>query len=169
MVDAIKALQAAGVTPSQVSLNLLGCTAGAAPTCTGGLIFNPPSGTTTGYSSTFPNVNRNDNGIGKMDYAINSKHRISGMLWIGYYEAFGQDHPTVNPLFGSGIFIRSWSNVENWIWTPSSTVVNEFRFGYDRLTQGFTVGDEAIIPDGSTLALRALLPVAARAIPSIRA
>jgi hypothetical protein len=151
MVDAIKALQAAGVTPSQVSLNLLGCTAGAAPTCTGGLIFNPPSGTTTGYSSTFPNVNRNDNGIGKMDYAINSKHRISGMFWTGYYAAFGQDHPTVNPLWGSGIFIRSLSTVENWIWTPSSTVVNEFRFGYDRLTQGFTVGDGNIIPDGSTL------------------
>ena len=71
------------------------------------------------------------------------------MLWVGYYEAFGQDHPTVNPLWGSGIFIRSWSNVENWIWTPSSTVVNEFRFGYDRLTQGFSIGDQSIIPDGS--------------------
>jgi hypothetical protein len=150
MVDAIKALQAAGVTPSQVSLNLLGCTAGAAPACTGGLILNAPSNS-TGYSSTFPNVNRNDNGIGKVDYAINSKHRISGMFWTGYYAAFGQDHPTVNPLWGSGIFIRSLSTVENWIWTPSSTVVNEFRFGYDRLTQGFTVGDGNIIPDGSTL------------------
>src|SRR5713226_5453162 len=31
MVDAIKALQAAGVTPSPISLKLLGCTAGAAP------------------------------------------------------------------------------------------------------------------------------------------
>ena len=136
---------------SPVSLKLLGCAvraSAAATTCTGGLILNAPANT-TGYASTFPNVNRSDNGIGKIDYNINSKHRISGMLWTGFYEANGQDHPTVNPLFASGIFIRSWSTVENWIWTPSSNVVNEFRFGYDRLSQGFTIGDEGIIPDGS--------------------
>jgi hypothetical protein len=156
MVDAINgvASNGGGFNPallSPISLKLLGCTVGttaAATTCTGGLILNAPANTNS-YASTFPNVNRSDNGISKIDYAINSKHRISGMLWIGYYEAFGQDHPTVNPLWGSGIFIRSWSNVENWIWTPSSTVVNEFRFGYDRLTQGFTIGDQGIIPDGS--------------------
>ena len=165
MPDAITAIQKAGGTSlcsstsgptclSEASLNLLGCSGTPSQvgsySCTGGLIFNP-SASTTNYSSTFPNVNRNDNGIGKMDYAINSKHRISGMFWTGYYAAFGQDHPTVNPMWGSGIFIRSLSTVENWIWTPSSTVVNEVRFGYDRLTQGFTVGDGNIIPDGSTL------------------
>jgi hypothetical protein len=165
MPDAIKAIQSAGgnkicngtngpVCLSEASLDMLGCSATTPGTgayaCTGGLISNPPANT-TGYSSTFPNVNRNDNGIGKMDYAINSKHRISGMLWTGWYQAFGQDHPTVNPLFGSGIYEKAWSTVESWIWTPSSTVVNEVRFGYDRLTQGFTVGDGKIIPDGSTL------------------
>ncbi len=152
MVDAIQAMQATGVARSTISENLLGCTEPTplTATCTGGLILNPPSNGTS-YASTFPNVNRNDNGIGKMDYAINSKNRISGMFWTGYYAAFGQDHPTVNPLWGSGIFIRSMSTVENWIWNPSSNVVNEFRFGYDRLTQGFTIGDQGIIPDGSTL------------------
>jgi hypothetical protein len=164
MPDAITAIQnAAGyaglcngtngpVCLSPASLNMLGCsgtpaTAGSY-SCTGGLILNAPS-TSTGYASTFPNVNRNDNGIGKIDYVVNSKHRISGMFWTGYYLANGQDHPTVNPLFSSGIFIRSLSTVENWIWTPSSNVVNEVRFGYDRLTQGFTVHDQSIIPDGS--------------------
>ncbi|HEV2522987.1 MAG TPA: carboxypeptidase regulatory-like domain-containing protein [Candidatus Acidoferrales bacterium] len=164
MPDAINAIQSNSsykglcngtngpVCLSQGSLNLLGCTG--TPTtvgsysCTGGLISNPPSNT-TGYASTFPNVNRNDNGITKLDYVINSKNRIAGMLWVGYYEATGQDHPTVNPLFASGIFIRSWSNVESWIWTPSSTVVNEVRFGYDRETQGFTIGDANFIPDGT--------------------
>src|ERR1700730_71009 len=122
MPDAITALQKTGGYTglcsgtngpnclSQASLNLLGCTGtpsvAGSYSCTGGLILNAPSNTTS-YASTFPNVNRNDNGITKIDYAINSKHRISGMLWIGYYEATGQDHPTVNPLFASGIFIRS--------------------------------------------------------------
>jgi hypothetical protein len=149
MVDAIQALQAHAVARSLVSENLLGCTEPTAltATCTGGLISNPNANSIS-YASTFPNVNRSDNGIGKMDYVINSKHRISGMFWTGYYAATGQDHPTVNPLFGSGFYIRSLSTVGNWIWTPSSTVVNEFRFGYDRLTNGATVNDEAVIPDG---------------------
>jgi len=140
---------------SQASLNLLGCSvpAGASPntgtySCTGGLISNPPSNT-TGYASTFPNVNRNDNGIGKLDYVINSKHRITGMLWTGFYEATGQDHPTANQLWASGIYERSWTTVESWIWTPSSSMVNEFRFGYDRTTQGFTIGDQKFSPDGT--------------------
>ncbi len=151
MVDAINALKAANVPLSQVSLNLLGCTTGAAPAntaCTGGLIFNS-NATSLNYTSTFPNVNSSDNGIGKIDYVINSKHRISGMFWTGYYLGTGQDHPTVNPLFKSEFIIHSLSTVENWIWTPSSTVVNEFRFGYDRLTNNAAIGDEGIIPDGS--------------------
>src|SRR5258708_96134 len=84
-----------------------------------------------------------------MDYIINSKHRISGMLCTGAYSAFGQDHATTSLLFGSGITIRAWSSVESWIWTPSSTVVNEFRFGHNRVSQGFTIGDSGYIADGS--------------------
>ena len=163
MPDAIKAIQNspgyAGlctgsngpVCLSQASLNLLGCSIVPPATsysCTGGLISNPPSNT-IGYASTFPNINRNDNGIGKLDYVINSKNRIAGMLWTGFYEATGQDHPTANSLWASGIYERSWTTVESWIWTPSSTVVNEVRFGYDRTTQGFTIGDQNFIPDGT--------------------
>src|SRR5882762_4586318 len=150
MVDAIQALQAAKISRSLVSEELLGCTEPTATTatCTGGLYANAGANTTN-YPSTFPNTNRSDNGIAKIDYTINSKHRISGMMWTGAYAATGQDHPIVNALFGSGIKIRSWSTVESWIWTPSSTVVNEFRFGYNRVGQGFTVGDSGIIPDGT--------------------
>ena len=137
---------------SQASLNLLGCTGtpltAGSYSCAGGLIVNPPSNS-TGYASTFPNINRNDNGIGKIDYVINSKHRIAGMLWTGFYGATGQDHPTANPLWASGIYERSWSTVESWIWTPSSTVVNQVLFGYDRTTQGFTIGDQNFKPDGT--------------------
>src|SRR6202521_5040868 len=150
MVDAIKALQAAGVTPSPVSLKMLGCTApaGAAPNCTGGL-FAGAVANSINYTSTFPNINVSDNGIGKIDYILNTKHRISGMLWTGAYSATGQDHPIVNALFNTGITVRSWSSVENWIWIPTSTVVNEARFGYNRGGQTFTVGDSGFKADGS--------------------
>jgi hypothetical protein len=163
MVDAIGALQAAGFNQlcsstvttsclSSPSLNLLGCsgtpaTAGSY-TCTGGLYANAPANNNN-YPSTFPNRNVTDNGIAKVDYTINSKHRISGMFWTGDYRATGQDHPIVNNLFNTGISVISRTAVGNWIWTPSSTLVNEFRIGYDSVTQGFTVGDQNIIPDGS--------------------
>jgi len=94
MVDAIQGLQARGVARSLVSENLLGCTEPTAltATCTGGLIFNA-NANSLNYTSTFPNVNRSDNGIGKIDYVVNSKHRISGMFWTGHYLGTGQDHP----------------------------------------------------------------------------
>jgi len=163
MVDAIGALQAAGFNQlcsssvttkclSSPSLDLLGCsgtpaTAGSY-TCTGGLYANAPANNNN-YPSTFPNQNVTDNGIAKIDYSINSKHRISGMFWTGDYRATGQDHPIVNNLFNTGISVVSRTVVGNWIWTPTSTLVNEFRIGYDSVSQGFTVGDQKIIPDGT--------------------
>jgi len=163
MVDAIGALQAAGFNQlcsstvttkclSSPSLDLLGCsgtpaTAGSYA-CTGGLYANAPSNNNN-YPSTFPNQNVTDNGIAKIDYTINSKHRISGMFWTGDYRATGQDHPIVNNLFNTGISVVSRTAVGNWIWTPSSTLVNELRFGYDSVSQGFTIGDQNIVPDGS--------------------
>ena len=53
--------------------------------------------------------------IAKIDYAINSKHRINGMLWTGAYSATGQDHAIPNALWETGITIRTWTTVENWI------------------------------------------------------
>src|SRR3989475_4375740 len=58
MVDAINALQTAGVPLSPVSLKLFGCTTGPVA-CTGGLIQNAPANT-TGYLSAFPNNNTSD-------------------------------------------------------------------------------------------------------------
>ena len=156
MADAIAALQNARAPRSTVSEKLLGCT-GDTPlditgtlipvTCTGGLL--PSAANSTSFTSTFPNNNVSDNGIAKIDYAINSKHRINGMMWVGNYTANGQDHPIPSALWETGITIRTWTTVENWIWTPSSNVVNEARFGYDRGGQAFTIGDSGYVSDGS--------------------
>ena len=149
MVDAIRALQSVGVPLSPVSLKLLGCTAGAAPSCTGGLLQGAAAANTINFLSSFPNNNVSDNGIAKIDYAINSKHRIGGMFWIGNYTALGQDHPIASALWDTGIYERPMTTVENWIWTPSSSVVNEFRLGYNRGGQVFTIADQGVPADGS--------------------
>ncbi len=120
---------------STVSKNLTGCTPGATPSatvCNGG--FFPNNGASNAYLSTFPNSNQSDNGIGKIDYHINDKNSLNGLLAIGKYDAVGEDHPYINSIFLNTFPIKVWTNTENWIYTPSSTVVNEVRFGYDRVT-----------------------------------
>jgi hypothetical protein len=142
-VDAITALQKAGVTPNPVSLKLFGCTAGAAPSCTGGLIEGA-SPTSTTYVSTFPNTNASDNGIAKIDYRINDKHMINGVFLIGNYLANGEDHPITNHTFQNGNPLRTYTITSNWVWTASSRVVNEARFGYNKVYF-------ALIPDDASL------------------
>jgi hypothetical protein len=149
MVDALNALQSAGVKPSPVSLKLLGCTLG--PTaCTGGVIQGALPNTTT-YASTFPTSNTSDNGVAKIDYNISSKHRLSGMVWIGNYLGDGNDHGFVSPAFNLQAVVRATNIVANWIWTPSSRLVNEARFGYNRVNFFQNIDDGSIPADGSGL------------------
>jgi hypothetical protein len=149
MVDAINALTKATVPVSSVSRNIMGCSDPAAGpvTCTGGLIQNAPA-TSTGYLSSFPNTNTSDNGVAKIDYRINGKHMLNGMFWYGHYNGVGEDHAMVNPAFDDTVSVRNWTYVFNWIWTPSSTVVNELRFGYSRNTQKLDPFDQNIVADG---------------------
>jgi hypothetical protein len=150
MVDAIIGDQKAGVPISPVSLALLGCPSGtltAASTCTGGVIQNAAASTTS-YLSIFPNDNVSDNGIGKLDYHINSKNQLTGLLFIGNYTGIGEDHGQVDAAFTNTMPIRVWTSVANWIWTPNSRWVNEARLGYDRMSFFFKNTDANIPADG---------------------
>jgi hypothetical protein len=142
MVDAISALQTAGITPSAVSLKLAGCTAGGTPTCTGNLF--PNTGTSTNFLSTFPTINTSDNGVGKLDYHMNDKNSFNGMFFYGHYNAVGEDHAFVNQLAEDNTPIRAMSITASWVYTPSSTVVNEARFGYDRVSFNFVNVDVGV-------------------------
>jgi len=147
MVDAISALQAKGVPISPLSLKILGCTAGAAPSCTGGYIQNAPSGSTS-YVSTLPIANTSDNGIGKIDYHINSKHTINGMLYKSNYSSLGADFPMVNAAWGNTVLEPAWTTSGNWIWTARSDLVNDFRMGYNRFGFFFLPADSGVLADG---------------------
>jgi hypothetical protein len=149
MVDAINALKAAKVPVSAVSLNLLGCS-GTSVACTGGLIQGA-SATTTSYTSTFPNNNVSDNGIVKIDYRINDKHMVNAMFWDGKYDGLGEDHAQVSQAFEIPIPITTRTLIANWIWTATSSLVNEVRFGYNYVSFYQGVGDGNILADGSGL------------------
>jgi hypothetical protein len=107
--------------------------------CQGG--FWPQGQTTTAFLSTFPNVNQSDNGIGKIDYHVNDQNTISGFLGISRYNAIGEDHPYINSIFENGFPISTWTATANWIYTPNSSMVNEVRVGYDRMTISQTSAD----------------------------
>jgi hypothetical protein len=137
MVDAIQALQAAGLPRSAVSKHLAGCTepTAATATCTGGLF--PNLGTQTSFLSTFPTSNQSDNGVAKIDYHPNDKSTINGMFFLGNYTATGEDHPFAQIQSTDTAPIRTWSDTAGWVYTPNSNVVNEMRFGYNRISFDF--------------------------------
>jgi hypothetical protein len=147
---------------SPVSLKILGCTptAGVAGpySCTGGLLQNAPSDTTN-YLSTFPNNNVSNNYLAKIDYAINDKNRINGMLLTGHYTALGEDHAATNANWGDNVVQTTWTISGDWVYTPSSRIVNEARFGYDRTTFLFDPADANVKPDGSGLTGGAGYPI----------
>ncbi len=146
MVDAITTLQGMDIPISTVTLGLTGCTTGVAPACTGGFFPNNPSQGQTGYVSNFPNTNDSNNGIAKMDYHINDKNTISGLLSISNYLGNGEDHPFINSLFEDSFTLRTYTTSGNWIWTPSSNLVNEVRVGYNRMSF-FQINDDAGVTD----------------------
>ena len=157
MVDAINALKVAGVTPSTVSLKL------ACPNAIGQTLplaanfacippsFSWPSQpfNTTGFTAFFPNSNVTDNGIAKIDYHINTKNTINGMFMDSSYTGDGMDHPFVNSIFRDTNIDRTYTGSGDWVWTPNSRLVNDARFGYDKVTFNFLTDDGTIKADGA--------------------
>jgi len=153
MVDAIIALQNAtpAVPVSPVSLALAGCPSGTLTTasaCTGGFWPNNPRRSTS-FIATFPNTNVTDNGVAKFDYHINSKHSLNGMLFIGNYTGDGMDHPFVNKIFEDTNLDRTYTIGADWVYAASSRLVNDARFGYDRVWFNFLTDDGTRLADGS--------------------
>jgi hypothetical protein len=147
MVDAIRALQAAGITVSPVSLALTGCNASATPTCTGGL-FPSNTGTSPGYNAPWPNQNVSDNGVAKIDYHINSKHVLNGSVLISDYTGDGIDHPILNNSMRDTFLAQTRTVGINEVWAANSHLVNDFRFAYNRVYAPFINDDIGLLADG---------------------
>jgi len=134
--DAEAALTAAGVPISTISTKLLA--------------LYPANATNSPNASFgFPNTDRTDNGIAKIDYHINDRNTLSGMLFVSDYFGVGEDRAYANKAFLTVIPMRDWANNYSWIWTPNSRWVNEARFGFNRMTQNITNGDSGVLANGT--------------------
>ncbi len=163
-IQCLPPLQAAGATQlcappgittsclSPVSLALAGCTGTVTTvgsyTCTGSPFI--PANTRQGgfagtsFISNLPNTNNTDNGVGKIDYHMNDKNTISGLFITGDYVGNGEDHPFVSTAFLDNFLIKTYTASGTWDYTPNSTMVNEVRFGYNRLEYSITSGDQTL-------------------------
>src|SRR3984957_8952394 len=143
--NAIDDLLANGQTISPASLLISGCNvAGAGATATvtcNGTGFPTNNTQSINVVQGFPNNVGVDNAIGKVDYNVNQRNSISGMYFYGNNNGTVEDFPELQSNWGSKIHTRAQVVGGNWIWTPGSRWVNEFRAGYNRLYQPTLPGD----------------------------
>ncbi len=136
--DAIADLQAGGIPVSPASLTIAGCTISG--TCDGsGFPLNNTQ--SIAIPNGFNNNVHVDNFVGKVDYRLNDRNSISGTYFFGNNSGTVEDFPELQDRWRSKIHTRAQVVGGNWIWTPSSRWVNEFRAGYNRLYQPTLPGD----------------------------
>jgi hypothetical protein len=148
--DAIAALQGMGIPISPASLKIAGCTLGAPVTCNGsGFPLNNgtnPQGPTAVING-FPNSVSANNAIAKIDYQLNSRNSLNGMYFYGNNNGTVEDFPELQPKWLTLIHTRAQVAGISWIWVGSSNLVNEARFGYNRLNQPTYNGDHTVNPE----------------------
>ena len=142
--DALADMVGKGITPSQLSMNLAGCGSLDATALTGlsasqiaagcsvsTSVFN--NGTDLGeVNLSFPTVGGSTNYMGKVDYRANDRHTFNGTYFSGHGTSLAW-RETTQPYWRVNAKIRSYMARGVWIWTPTTSLLSEARFGYNRL------------------------------------
>ena len=91
--------------------------------------------------------NQQDNGVAKVDFHPDEKNSLNGMYFYGTGggiwndAAYQSGAPWMSNLHGTA---QMGSGA--WTWTPNSTLVNEFRVGYDHFNQVYVSVDHTVSP-----------------------
>jgi hypothetical protein len=141
-IPAAEAALATNKVPlSQLSLNLIP-------------LFGTTSTSSAQEFTTFPDTNKSNNVLGKVDYSINAHNTLSGSYFFGNDRAVTQDISfTTQPYWLSTFDIRTQTASGQWTWTPNSRWVNEVRAGFVRYTRGLTPLDYNV-PARNTVSTR---------------
>ena len=108
------------------------------------LPFNPGPNTTLNLD--YNNLNREDNGIVKLDYHLSDKHTLVGSYFAGDSVQTEEDVTVLNPLFLSQAYTRAQVIGGGWIWAPNAKLTNQFHIGYNRFSQQVVVADHGLNP-----------------------
>jgi outer membrane receptor protein involved in Fe transport len=140
LLDACNALTTA---PKDLSLKLAGLTYGGPGLCAkdpnNAGVFQDGSSTSflvlpTGHSTL-------DNVLGKVDYHLSDKHAVSGEYFLGNYTGLGPQGAVVHPYWETNTHSRVQIAGAHWTYVPNSTIVNEVRWGLNRVYQPTYPGD----------------------------
>ena len=142
--DAIASLRSRGISVNPLSANLLGTGSftgnGSFPGLFPGNDGTNPAGPTQ-INAGFPNINRMDNFIVKVDYHLNDKNNISGRYFFGDSLQTEQDITVLRPEWRSTSDLNAQVVGVNWVWARNERWVNEARFGYNRFWQAILTAD----------------------------
>ncbi len=106
--------------------------------------FNPANPTLVPFD--FNNTNREDNGIAKVDYHLSDHHQFSARYFMGTSDQVEEDIDVLLPMFLSTAQTRAQVFGVTWGWTPSSSWVNQLRFGYNNFWQQVYSVDHNVPP-----------------------
>jgi hypothetical protein len=143
LIGACQAAQAAGnLTALSAQLAGLSMTCTPLPNYPGLFPVNNGSSLIE-VNTSLPSVNHIYSGLGKIDYHPSSKHTISGLYFISPGDGTFVDNAIVQIAqpWLTAQYARSQVGSGNWLWTPTSTLVNSFRFGYSHYYQVFNSVD----------------------------
>jgi hypothetical protein len=136
--DATTALAAMGIPVNPLSAKLLSLF----PSNPGTLSPSNPQNLQLG----FPNSNREDNGLVKIDWHPNDKDTLTGRYFIADSLQTEQDIQVLQPFWESQAVTRPQVFGFNWTRVLTSSLVNEAKFGYNRFNQSILTADAGVNP-----------------------
>ncbi|MDP8989845.1 MAG: TonB-dependent receptor, partial [Acidobacteriota bacterium] len=107
-----------------------------------------PVSSTGTYVTSLASSNKIYSGVGKLDYRLNDKNSFNGLYFQSPGDGTFVDNPTLQIAqpWLTNQYAQSQVLSGNWIWVPSSTVVNSLRMGYSRYHQIFQSNDSTQNP-----------------------
>ena len=145
--DAIAGVQAAGITPSAPSLQIGGCKLGPPITCDGSGF--PANGGTNAAGPTninygLPNDVKTDDAVAKVNYQLNDRHSINGLYFFGNNNGTVSDANQLQTKWLTQIHTRAQVIGASWTWILTQNLLNEARFGYNRIYQPTFTNDHSV-------------------------
>jgi hypothetical protein len=146
LTDACNSVAAAKRSP--LSLSMAGLDANCQVASPQANLFQ--SGTNINYLSIVPLDTQQDNALAKTDYRINERHNLSGEFYYSNYRGLGTQNQ-IHDYWRATNEITSQIGGAHWTWIPNPTLVNEARFGMNRVRQFLGSGECAagVGPDTS--------------------
>lgn len=136
LMDACNALPAANRNP--LSLRMAGMNTNCQVTDPKSNLFQ--SGSSSRFITTGANDTHQDNFLVKMDYHLNERHNLSGEYFFSNFAGLGAQG-SVKDYWRTNIYTRSQLTGIHWTWIASPRLLNEARFGFNRVYQPSIPGD----------------------------